>query len=284
MKIAISAANEAGKAILAIYSKDFAVEYKKDNSPLTDADCAANEIIRDKLSKTSYPIISEENKQISYSQRKNWDKYWLVDPIDGTKEFIKRNGEFTVNIALIENGKPILGVVFVPVLSTYYLGDNNGAFKAISGIHYKSIDELLNNVNSNLDKLEQIYVSNNIKESLKVVASKSHCNNETLNFISELEDVYGKAICIAKGSSLKLCMVAEGLADFYPRIAPTCEWDTAAAHAVVNAAGGSVFLYDDKINAKEYYKNNNLLNELSYNKENILNPYFIVSGLHKYNT
>ena len=125
-----------------------------------------SEIIRYKLSKTPYPIISEENKQISYDQRKNWDKYWLVDPIDGTKEFIKRNGEFTVNIALIENGKPILGVVFVPVTSTYYLGDNNGAFKAISGIHYKSIDELLNIVNSNLDKLEQIYVSNNIKRTI----------------------------------------------------------------------------------------------------------------------
>ena len=284
MKIAISAANEAGKAILAIYSKGFTVEYKKDNSPLTDADCAANEIIRYKLSKTSYPIISEENKQISYGQRKNWNKYWLVDPIDGTKEFIKRNGEFTVNIAFIENGKPILGVVFLPVMSTYYLGDNNGAFKAISGIHFKSIDDLLFKINSNHDRLQQIHVSNNIKESLKVVASKSHFNDATMNFISELEDVYGKAKYISKGSSLKLCMVAEGLADFYPRIAPTCEWDTAAAHAVVNAAGGSVLKYDDKINAREYYKDNKLLGELSYNKENILNPYFIVSGLHKYNT
>jgi len=284
MNIAISAANEAGKAILAIYSKGFAVEYKKDNSPLTDADCAANKIIRYKLSKTPYPIISEENKQISYGQRKNWDKYWLVDPIDGTKEFIKRNGEFTVNIAFIENGKPILGVVFLPVMSTYYLGDNNGAFKAISGIHFKSIDDLLFKINSNYDKLQQIYVSNNIKESLKVVASKSHFNDATMNFISELEDFYGKAKYISKGSSLKLCMVAEGLADFYPRIAPTCEWDTAAAHAVVDAAGGSVLIYDDKINAKEYYKNNKLLSELSYNKANILNPYFIVSGLHKYNT
>ena len=284
MNIAIDAANDAGKAMLAIYSKDFSVEYKKDSSPITDADRAAHEIIIEKLRKTPYPIISEENKQISYSQRSKWDKYWLVDPLDGTKEFIKRNGEFTVNIAFIENGKPILGVVFVPVLSTYYLGDKNGAFKAVSGIHYKSLKELLNNVNSNLDKLKQIYVSNNIKGSLKVVASKTHCNDATMNFISELEDVYGKSKFISKGRSLKLCMVAEGLADFYPRIAPTCEWDTAAAHAVVDAAGGSVLIYDDKINAREYYKNNKLLSELSYNKENILNPYFIVSGLHKYNT
>lgn len=272
IETAVNAALEAGEAILEIYARDFEIEIKADESPLTEADKASHEIIVQALEKTPYPVLSEESKTIDFSVRSGWEKYWLVDPIDGTKEFIKKNGEFTVNIALVENGVPVMGVVYVPVEGALYLGSEKGAFK-VEGCAGKSYAELE-------AALKPISVSGTPDGSLKVVASKSHCNDETLKFISELEEEYGDAERVSRGSSLKLCMVAEGIADIYPRIAPTCEWDTAAAHAVVAAAGGRVFEYRAGSVAAEYKIGSASISDVPYNKENLLNPFFVVSGLN----
>ena len=271
---AIKAAIDAGEAILEIYAQDFEVEFKADESPLTSADKAAHCIIVQALEATPYPVLSEESGEITYEERRGWETYWLVDPLDGTKEFIKKNGEFTVNIALIEHGVPILGVVYVPVLETLYCGmldvgcrtwnveSGMSAWKATE-CGGKSVEEIVESA----VPLSTSNISLSTKQrALRVVASKSHCNEETLTFISALEKKYGKAELVSRGSSLKLCMVAEGSADIYPRIAPTMEWDTAAAHAVVTAAGGTVVVCGST-------------DALVYNKENLLNPSFVVSGI-----
>lgn len=273
--IAIKTAIEAGDAILEIYAQDFDVEFKADESPLTSADKAAHNIIVQALETTPYPVLSEESEEISYEERKSWDTYWLVDPLDGTKEFIKKNGEFTVNIALIEKGVPILGVVYVPVVHTLYFGDCNGAFKAVQGEHFRTMGELLGKL-SDTGVFQRLVVSETPEKPLRVVASKSHCNKETVEFIADLEKKYGKVEMVSRGSSLKLCMVAEGSADIYPRIAPTMEWDTAAAHAVVKAAGGEVYIYDSNRDACDYKKRHPALCSVVYNKENLLNPFFVV--------
>ena len=234
----------AGDAIMEIYKEDFQVEYKDDNSPLTKADLKANEIICTSLQKQypKIPIISEENKQIEYSIRKDWEYYWCIDPIDGTKEFIKKNGEFTVNIALIYKDTPILGVVYAPCLDEIYSAKKGcGAFK--NGI------KLPIKINSKPD------------EVLKVVVSKSHFSKETQEYIDKLDTK--KIVQISKGSSLKLCMVAEGTADIYPKLGFTYEWDTAAGHAIVLEAGKDVVQFDTN-------------SSLVYNKENLLNPWFLV--------
>ncbi len=258
MNIAVNAAVDAGKVILDIYNTDFDVEYKKDESPLTLADLKANELIKKRLDTTSIPVLSEEGKTIPYSERKNWKKLWIVDPLDGTKEFVKKNGEFTVNIALVENNKTVAGVVYAPVLDILYVGlCDNGAYK---------IEEASKNNGSIFDM-----INDNTKLPLKterdyygVVASRSHMNDETANFIEELKSKHKNIEIVSKGSSLKLCLVAEGVADIYPRFAPTSEWDTAAGHAVVKAAGGNVFQAENRNQ------------EVIYNKEDILNPWFIV--------
>lgn len=271
--VAVKAALEAGEAILAIYAQDFEVEFKADESPLTSADKAAHKIIVKALAETPHPVLSEESAEIPYAERKEWSTYWLVDPIDGTKEFIKKNGEFTVNIALVKEGVPVLGVVYVPVEDTLYVGSPEGAWK-IRECAGKDAIELF-------AAAEKISVSGKPKGPLRVVASKSHCNDETVQFIEELEAEYGAAERVSRGSSLKLCMVAEGAADIYPRIAPTMEWDTAAAHAVVSAAGGRVFEYTDSVTASAYKIAATHIRDVTYNKENLLNPYFVVSGLHE---
>jgi 3'(2'), 5'-bisphosphate nucleotidase len=278
--IAVKAALEAGDAILEIYEQDFEVEFKADESPLTSADKASHEIIVQALETTPYPVLSEESAEIRYEERKSWSTYWLVDPIDGTKEFIKKNGEFTVNIALIEEGIPTLGIVYVPVQETLYLGNSTGAVKAIKDEHYTNVEDLLSKL-SDFSNFQQLKVTGKPSGVLRVVASKSHCNDETRTFISDLEQKYGAASLVSRGSSLKLCMVAEGSADIYPRIAPTMEWDTGAADAVVRAAGGKVFRFDEEIEASAYLCTNKNIAELPYNKENLLNPYFVVSGLHE---
>jgi 3'(2'), 5'-bisphosphate nucleotidase len=273
IETAVKAAIEAGVAILEIYGQDFEVEFKADESPLTAADKASHNIIVRALEETPYPVLSEESAEVGYDERREWETYWLVDPLDGTKEFVKKNGEFTVNIALIEHGVPVLGVVYVPVEDTLYVGAEEQAWKAkgCAGNSFKEIESAA----------IPCRVSGNSEGSLRVVASKSHCNDETRRFIAELEEVYGEAQLVSRGSSLKLCMVAEGSADVYPRIAPTMEWDTAAAHAVVNAAGGRVFAYDASVAASDYKTTNSGVAYLPYNKENLLNTYFIVSGLHE---
>lgn len=294
IKTAVRAAWDSGQAILEVYQRDFTVEYKDDRSPLTEADKAAHEIICAGLEPTGMPVLSEESKTVSYEQRKNWGRFWLVDPLDGTKEFIKKNGEFTVNIALIDAGRPILGVVYAPVLRTIYYGSQaegieHGAWKS-DNCTEKSVDEIFESA----VRLPFKSAIGNRQSPIRVVASRSHMNPETEAFIAALEK-QGRVELVSSGSSLKLCMVAEGLADVYPRIAPTMEWDTAAAQAVVEASGGRVVRYDPAISAATYltqsakrkehsedtaalYAPCPTLHALSYNKENLLNPFFVVSG------
>ena len=235
---------EAGSAIMKIYNKDFLVDYKEDDSPLTKADIKSNEIICSKLNKLypDIPVMSEENKKIEYMIRKDWEYYFCIDPIDGTKEFIKRNDEFTVNIALIHKNIPILGVVYAPALNDIYFAKKGyGAFK-------------------NNQKLP-LFINEAPRTKLSVVASKSHLSKETQIYIDDLNTQNVEQI--SKGSSLKLCMVAVGEADIYPRLAPTMEWDTAAADAIVRCAGKMTYQFEND-------------KSLVYNKENLLNPWFIV--------
>ena len=240
----VSIAKEAGDAIMKIYNKDFHIAYKDDKSPLTEADTKSNEIICKAL-KTMYPdipMLSEENKEVVYEDRKEWEYYWCIDPIDGTKEFIKKNGEFTVNIALIHKDTPVLGVVYAPALGDMYKAKKGeGTFK-----NGKRLP-----LNTNISP----------QKKLRVVASKSHLSEETQAFIDNLETEEIEQV--SKGSSLKLCMVAEGSADIYPRLAPTMEWDTAAADAIVRESGKMTYQFENNM-------------PMVYNKENLLNPWFIV--------
>ena len=250
-EIAIKAAVKAGKEILDVYyNADFNVEFKSDKTPLTIADKRAHHVITEVLRETKIPVLSEEGKTISFDERKAWKLFWLVDPLDGTKEFIKRNDEFTVNIALIEGNSPIAGVVYVPVTKNIYWGNSNGSFTAFAE------DENVPPGNA----MQLPFALK--KEKFVVAGSKSHMNPETENYIKSL-DTKGKPVELkSKGSSLKICMVAEGNADVYPRLAPTMEWDTAAGHAIVIFAGKKIV---------QYGKNEDLV----YNKESLLNPWFI---------
>ena len=258
LKIAIAASIDAGLEIMKIYAGEFNYELKDDNSPLTIADKNANDVINQYLIKTDIPIISEENAQIDYSVRKEWSTCWIVDPLDGTKEFIKRNGEFTVNIALIKNGKPILGVVYVPVEKKLYYADvyTMEAYSVILSDDLEFEEQLKNAIRVSPKRNENL---------IRVVGSRSHMNDETTNFVNKLKSNSLKVDIISKGSSLKFCLVAEGSADIYPRFAPTMEWDTAAAHAICSAAGVEVISHETK-------------KPLSYNKKNLLNPWFLVSN------
>lgn len=251
----LAIAKDAGAKIMEIYQRDFAVYEKQDTSPLTEADLAAHKCIVAGLEAISdLPILSEESADIPWDERKTWNQYWLVDPLDGTKEFIKKNGEFTVNIALIDGGKPVMGVVYAPALAKSYVGIvGQGAWtetaEGVSAISAKVHSE---------------------GEVWKVVGSRSHQSPEIKNLLDLLG---GESELVAMGSSLKLCLVAEGEAHLYPRLGPTSEWDTGAAHAVALAAGANVTVLDGA----------NPLNPdaeaLTYNqKESVLNPYFLVSA------
>jgi len=256
IKEIITLARKAGEVILEVYKRDFNIEIKDDKSPLTEADKKANEIIVARLKELypEIPILSEEEKAAPYETRKNWGTFWLVDPLDGTKEFIKKNGEFTVNIALIENHIPVLGVVFAPVLDKMYYGSvENGSWLSIEQAEPTKLPRITNGEK---------------EKAMTVVASRSHMSEETEQFIEALKSKTSSVNTISIGSSLKLCLVAEGEADVYPRLGPTMEWDTAAAHAVVNNAGKSVFVYEDGTTTAT---------PLSYNKENLLNPFFVVT-------
>ncbi len=257
LEIAIKASLEAGKRIMEIYeNEDFEVDFKGDNSPLTKADLASHEIIMSYLQDTGIPVLSEEGKDLSYAERKDWKQLWIVDPIDGTKEFIKRNGEFTVNIALVEDQIPVLGVIYVPALKELYFADkNNGSYKLDDIFEFTSLEDITSKANK---------LPFNIKtESYTVVASKSHLSPETVEYIASLEREHGKVETISKGSSLKLCMVAEGVAQQYPRFAPTMEWDTAAGQAICAFAGKTVLDYKTK-------------KEMLYNRKELLNNWFLV--------
>lgn len=242
-------ARQAGSAIMEIYKKDFEIYDKSDSSPLTEADLAAHHILVDGLGmiEPKYPVLSEESDETIKGERINWNTYWLIDPLDGTKEFIKKNGEFTVNIALIKNGKAILGVVYAPALDSLYFGKaNQGAYKQIGDSEQVKI---------------QVREKPQDTSDYIIVGSRSHQSDEFKDFIQD----YPGADIVSMGSSLKLCLVAEGKADIYPRLGLTSEWDTAAAQAVVEAAGGEVNRYDN--NEPLIYNTN---------QDSLLNPFFIV--------
>lgn len=242
----------AGHRIMEIYDTDFDVEKKSDDSPLTAADMAAHNTIVDGLSKLTpeIPILSEESASIPFDERSQWQRYWLVDPLDGTREFVKRNGEFTVNIALIDKHESVLGVIYTPVTgATYYAARGAGAFK-------KTLGDTSNNTNA-----EAIHTRTKIPESTIIAGSRSHQGDSLKAFLQRLK---GYKI-ISMGSSLKSCLVAEGAADIYPRLGPTSEWDTAAAQCIVEEAGGCIIKTDGQ--------------PLRYNtKDSLLNPHFLVIG------
>jgi 3'(2'), 5'-bisphosphate nucleotidase len=242
----IAIAKEAGNAIMKIYKQDFDVEYKQDSSPLTLADKKANDIIEYGLNRLSVnlPILSEEGGDIPYKDRKHWKYFWLVDPLDGTKEFVKKNGEFTVNIALIHKDTPVLGVVYAPALNIcYWAKQGEGAFKDGQKLPLKTVSQ---------------------RNTYKIVVSRSHMSDETQAFIDAIDTDKEKEL-VSIGSSLKICLVAEGEVDIYPRLGPTMEWDTGAAHIIINESGKSF----------QKYKNGKY-SKHEYNKKTLLNQWFVV--------
>lgn len=257
LKIAIVAAVQGGQAIMNIYADDFTIEFKEDNTPVTAADLAANAIINKHLEATGIPIISEENIQLDFDLRSSWEQCWIVDPLDGTKEFINRNGEFTVNIALCRSGDPILGVIYVPVTKEIYYANvtEREAYKT-------TLTTPLENI-SLFKEEDRIFPAKTTAKKIRVIGSRSHMNKETLSFIEGLKQDHSEVEIVSKGSSLKFCLVAEGKADVYPRFAPTMEWDTAAGHAICKSVGLEVI---DQITNKP----------MVYNRENLHNPYFLV--------
>ncbi len=255
LSLAIEAALKAGTETLKFYLQEFDVLIKEDHSPLTLADLEANKVINELLEPTGIPMLSEENKQIPFESRKNWNQFWLIDPLDGTKEFINRSSEYTVNIALIENGIPVLGVVFAPALNILYYGLKGfGSFKS-KAQSTDTPEDILN--------CGKLLSPGKAHKKLIIVASRSHLSDETKAFIKKLKKNTKIGEMNSYGSSLKLCMVAEGTADIYPRLGPTMEWDTAASHAVAVFAGCKVL-------------NLNESGPLLYNKENLLNPWFVI--------
>lgn len=249
----IDIAKQAGDVIMQVYAKDFEVEFKADESPLTEADKQAHNVIVAGLEALGIdiPVLSEEGKGIAYDERKAWEYFWLVDPVDGTKEFVKKNGEFTVNIALIHKDTPVLGVVYAPAMNEmYWAKQGEGAFKQDS-----------NGEIAALPKAKQ-----RKEGELIAVASKSHMSEETKIFIDEFAKDYKEVSIQSIGSSLKLCLVAEGKADIYPRLGPTMEWDTGAAHAIVMEAGMTLQKYTFENGYEPHL----------YNKENLLNGWFVV--------
>ena len=259
LRVAIDAALEAGREIMRIYldpKQDFGIERKADNSPVTLADKAAHKCIVRHLEQTDIPILSEEGAHLPYEERKTWHRLWVVDPLDGTKEFIKKNGEFTVNIALVENGIPVLGVIYLPAIDILYTGIvGEGAWKETP-----SDSPIKGRIK------ERLPIEGDVEKGagpFTIVASRSHLSPETEEYISQMRKKHGDVRLVSGGSSLKLCLVAEGKADVYPRLAPTMEWDTAAGDAIARAAGKKVV---DACTDQP----------LTYNKPDLHNPWFIV--------
>lgn len=260
---AIRASLEAGSEIMSVYTDpnaDFEIEKKADNSPLTIADRKSHMVIAARLASTPYPVLSEEGKKIPVEERQSWNELWIVDPLDGTKEFIKRNGEFTVNIAYVKNGKPEAGVIYIPVKEELYFADSHyGAYK-IEHITQLDSDETVDSLIGKAHRLP--YQEEAQRSSFIIVASRSHLTPETEAYIEEMKQKHQEVETVSKGSSLKLCLIAEGKADVYPRFAPTMEWDTAAGHAIIRAMGKEVYQAGTQ-------------HPLEYNKEDLLNPWFI---------
>jgi 3'(2'), 5'-bisphosphate nucleotidase len=261
--VAVDAAVEAGKAVIEVYSSDFSVERKQDSSPLTLADKRSHEIIHRRLSEHTagrFPLLSEEGRGIPYAERKAWEHFWLVDPLDGTKEFVKRNGEFTVNIALIRRTEPVLGVIYVPVRDTlYFAAEGLGAYRLDSASTCSKDAAPL------LKRGTRLPAAHAPSRPFTVVASRSHLSKETEDYLRELKERHGDMTVISAGSSLKFCLIAEDLADVYPRFAPTMEWDTGAGQAIVEEAGGVM------VDAGRRTR------RMTYNKEQLTNGWFIAA-------
>jgi 3'(2'), 5'-bisphosphate nucleotidase len=255
--IVLQAALEAGQVIMGYYRDGFSVERKSDASPVTEADQAADKIIRRHLEVTGIPVISEESAVADFSERKSWKKAWMVDPLDGTKEFIKRTGEFTVNIALLEDGKPTEGLVFAPALGLLYQTRQGRLIKEIYLLQERNV----------FIKSEAFFLSQEINRSRNVCASISHANSATLSFVERYRSAHPLGTLISIGSSLKFALLAEGKAGIYPRFSPTMEWDTAAGQAILQAAGGNVWDVETG-------------NPIQYNRENLLNGNFIATASH----
>ena len=275
----IQTAVKAGEGILEVYqSSDFKIEEKADKSPLTLADKRSHETIVQGLEKFDIPILSEEGKDIPFEKRKKWVVYWLIDPLDGTKEFIKKNGEFTVNIALIRNRKPITGVVYLPDKNSLYFASEeigsyrvnvcrltdffNGQFDGKSRLIEMSDSDAGQKLQQLIALSTKLPINQSADRPFTIAGSRSHATSELEAFVEKKRREYGEVEFISAGSSLKLCLVAEGRADIYPRTGPTMEWDTAAGQAIVEFSGAKVFKYDSET-------------PLDYNKENLLNPWFM---------
>lgn len=254
---AIEAAVAAGRAIMDVYAATaYGVELKSDNSPLTEADRAAHSVIMRFLEQTPYAVLSEEGRSIPYTERRGWNPLWIVDPLDGTKEFIKRNGEFTVNIALIHDHAPVCGVVFAPVARELFF--------AAAGVGSFRVDNPSSTVHGELCLTgSRLPMARRNDDALIIMGSRSHPSPEFAAFVEKVRKERGKADVVPAGSSLKICRVAEGSADMYPRLGPTMEWDTAAGHAIAKFAGKRITAWKTG-------------EELRYNKEDLLNPWFLV--------
>ena len=256
--LAVEAAIRAGSRIMEVYETSFSVEMKEDRTPLTMADRESHRIISEMLSVTGLPILSEEGRAIPYQERRSWERFWLIDPLDGTKEFVRRNGEFTVNIALVEDQQTVLGVIYAPYLEQlYYASRELGSWYSPGQTASAGSLEELKGMSRQLRTGQR-------KGNYTVVASRSHFSPETEEFVQDLQREHPGLEFISAGSSLKLCLVADGSADIYPRLGPTMEWDTAAGQAIVECAGGKVLEFESG-------------QPLMYNKRNLLNPWFVVS-------
>lgn len=259
LKIMLDISLKAGREILQVYDKDYSIETKSDGSLLTEADRRSHQTIIKQLQDAygEIPILSEEGSEIPYTKRKHWSVFFLVDPLDGTKEFISKNGEFTVNIALMEDGYPVLGVIYAPVLDLFYFGQSGlGTFKLEAASRAAPFDD-----KALIEQSKKLPITDS-GDVINVIASRSHMSEETEAFIEKLRNDHVVDVAAA-GSSLKFCLVAEGKADYYPRYAPTMEWDTAAGQAIVEAAGGTMLRYEDH---ERFY----------YNQENLKNGWFLV--------
>ena len=266
----IQAALTAGKEILDVYESDFAVEYKADNSPLTRADRNSHDILVASLAEFDIPVLSEEGREIPYTERKKWEQLWIIDPLDGTKEFIKRNGEFTVNIALVEYVEPILGVVYAPIKRVlYFASKNTGSFKLENPLECNWIKEDVDSrdyahlMREIIDSAVRLPIGKPDDALFTIVGSRSHASPDLKKFVEDKRQEHGEVDFISAGSSLKICLVADGTADLYPRMGPTCEWDTAAGQAIAEYAGAKMLNFKTG-------------EPLKYNRDDILNPWFIV--------
>lgn len=263
LMVAINATIKAGAFVMEVYnSSDFQVNLKSDKTPLTLADRLAHESIKESLAKTYIPVLSEEGRNILYEERRNWEYFWIVDPLDGTKEFIKRNGEFTVNIALLKDGFPVIGVIYVPAVGDLYFSFKpEGAYKVSDIMPDKKVAL---NYDMLLGRVVKLPIPRS-DNSLIVVQSRSHTSNETLDYIENLRKAHKSVELLPIGSSLKMCLLAEGRADIYPRLSLSSEWDTAAGQAIVEGAGLQVLEYGTNTRVR-------------YNKESLLNPWFVIKG------